>query len=167
MIRQEKKTFIISNGAFIKFIDFRKAKKKNNEVETLCSLFDDVICAWVSVRCTDFGWRAGSGWRFAILNIVICTKFPEKLSFETITDVTFSFAVSIQHREQNQTSGVITYKHFCGGVLLQVFNRTGYVITASHCMVNMYEGFGFQSIFSLLKAISCDFWFYVSFFCSQ
>lgn len=49
--------------------------------------------------------------------------------------------MSIQHREQNQTSGVITYKHFCGGVLLQVFNRTGYVITASHCMVNMYEGF--------------------------
>ncbi|XP_055323956.1 mite allergen Der f 3 isoform X2 [Sitodiplosis mosellana] len=52
-------------------------------------------------------------------------------------DKTFSFAVSIQYRERNPTSGKITYKHFCGGVLLQVFNRTGYVITASHCMVNI------------------------------
>lgn len=30
------------------------------------------------------------------------------------------------------------YRHFCGGVLLQVFNRTAYVITASHCMGNVY-----------------------------
>lgn len=52
-------------------------------------------------------------------------------------DQTFSFAASIQYREFNETSKRYTYKHFCGGVLLQVYNRTAYVITASHCMTNM------------------------------
>lgn len=66
-------------------------------------------------------------------------NLPEKLSFKHFTDITFSFAASIQYRELNKTSGESTYKHFCGGVLLQVFNRTGYVITASHCMANMYD----------------------------
>lgn len=59
-------------------------------------------------------------------------------SIEFISDVTFSFAVSIQYRLINETSEQHTYKHFCGGVLLQMFNKTAYVITASHCMTNMY-----------------------------
>ncbi|XP_031618294.1 kallikrein-4-like [Contarinia nasturtii] len=52
-------------------------------------------------------------------------------------DDTFSFAVSIQYREFNKTSGKHFYKHFCGGVLLHVFNRTAYVLSASHCMSNI------------------------------
>lgn len=52
-------------------------------------------------------------------------------------DVTFSFAASIQYEEYNETSKQYTYKHFCGGVLLQVHNKTAYVITASHCMTNI------------------------------
>lgn len=56
----------------------------------------------------------------------------------SISDVTFSFAVSIQYREFNKSSKLYQYKHFCGGVLLQVYNRTAYVISASHCMGNVY-----------------------------
>lgn len=56
----------------------------------------------------------------------------------SISDVTFSFAVSIQYREYNETSKLNQYKHFCGGVLLQVYNRTAYVISASHCVGTVY-----------------------------
>lgn len=70
---------------------------------------------------------------FSDLKIYLKLYFFSGLS----PDVTFSFAASIQYREYNETSKQYTYKHFCGGVLLQVHNKTAYVITASHCMTNM------------------------------
>lgn len=64
--------------------------------------------------------------------------YENKIINEFVSDVTFSFAVSIQHREFNETTKTYSHKHFCGGVLLHVFNRTAYVISASHCMRNVY-----------------------------
>lgn len=49
----------------------------------------------------------------------------------------FSFAASLQMKEVNDETGEISYKHFCGGALIQNHNRIGHVLTASHCVMHM------------------------------
>lgn len=49
-------------------------------------------------------------------------------------DVTFSFAVSLQYKQFNDTTGQYWHKHFCGGVLIQVYMGMALVVTASHCI---------------------------------
>lgn len=49
-------------------------------------------------------------------------------------DVTFSFAVSLQYKQFNDTTGQYWHKHFCGGVLIQVYMGMALVVTASHCV---------------------------------
>lgn len=58
----------------------------------------------------------------------------KSIQIYSVNDGTFSFAVSLQLKEVNWTTGEITYKHFCGGILLQYHDCTAYVLSAAHCL---------------------------------
>lgn len=55
----------------------------------------------------------------------------------SIEDEVFSFAVSMQKEQKNATTGVVSYEHFCGGVLMQVHDCIAYVLSASHCFFHL------------------------------
>lgn len=50
------------------------------------------------------------------------------------SDVAFSFAVSLQRKYYDTDFHQWSYKHFCGGVLLQVYSKTAFILSASHCV---------------------------------
>lgn len=85
------------------------------------------------VRCTPIvgGERVpDNGWYSVLRECVINAKLSKMFD----SDVTFSFAVSLQYKQFNATTGKYWHKHFCGGVLIQVYMGMALVVTASHCI---------------------------------
>lgn len=69
------------------------------------------------------------------------------------SDDTFTFSVSLQRKQFDADENRWKYSHFCGGLLLQVFNRTGIVVSASHCVKNKQVILLFFFVFDLVSGL--------------